>query len=164
MTAAIDALQPSGNTVIPAGLLWGWRVLSPAEPFTEGKGRDDEERVRAIVLLTDGENSVSGGGNGKNKSVYNAFGYARNGHLGRTNGSEAESELNDKTATVCSRVKAEGILIYTIGFKVDDSTTQNMLKNCATRPDMYYNSPSNSELAAIFSDIAQGLSELRIAY
>jgi hypothetical protein len=28
---------------------------------------------------------------------------------------------------------------------------------------MFYNSPSNSQLAAIFQDIAQGLSELRIA-
>jgi Flp pilus assembly protein TadG len=164
LTSAIDALQPSGNTVIPAGLLWGWRVLSPSEPFTEGKGRDDEERVRAIVLLTDGENQISGGRNGKNKSVYNAFGYARKGHLGNTNGSEAESELNDKTATVCGRIKAEGILIYAIGFRVSDSTTQNLLKNCATKSDMYYNSPSNDQLAAIFNDIAQGLSELRIAY
>ncbi|ODS02743.1 hypothetical protein AUC71_13645 [Methyloceanibacter marginalis] len=163
VTTAIDALQPSGNTVIPAGLLWGWRVLSPGAPFTEGKGKDDEERVRAIVLLTDGENMVSGGGNGKNNSVYNAFGYARKGHLGRSNGNQAESELNDKTETVCSRVKADGILVYTIGFRVNDTTTQNMLKNCATKPDMYYNSPSNSQLAAIFNDIAQGLSELRIA-
>ncbi|ODS01675.1 hypothetical protein AUC69_05280 [Methyloceanibacter superfactus] len=163
VTAAIDALQPSGNTVIPAGLLWGWRVLSPAAPFTEGKGRDDEERVRAIVLLTDGENSVSGGRNGKNHSVYNAFGYARNGHLGNKSGNNAESELNSKTATVCSRIKAKGILVYTIGFKVYDTTTQNMLKACATKDDMYFNSPSNDQLASVFQDIAQGLGDLRIA-
>jgi hypothetical protein len=163
VTTAIEALQASGNTVIPAGLLWGWRVLSPAAPFTEGKGQDEEERVRAIVLLTDGENSVSGGGNGKNKSVYNAFGYARKGHLGDANGSDAESELNSKTATVCSRIKAQGILIYTIGFKVTDTTTQNMLKNCATKNDMYFNSPSNDQLASVFQDIAQGLGDLRIA-
>jgi hypothetical protein len=28
---------------------------------------------------------------------------------------------------------------------------------------MYYNSPTNEQLAAVFQDIAQGLSELRIA-
>jgi hypothetical protein len=28
---------------------------------------------------------------------------------------------------------------------------------------MYYNSPSNDQLTAIFQEIAQGLSELRIA-
>ncbi len=80
-----------------------------------------------------------------------------------TNGYYAESELNSKTATVCNNIKAKGILIYTIGFRINDSTTQNLLKNCASKPDMYYNSPSNSQLAEIFSDIAQGLSELRIA-
>jgi Flp pilus assembly protein TadG len=163
VTTAIEALQPSGNTVIPAGLLWGWRVLSPAAPFTEGKGQDEEERVRAIVLLTDGENSVSGGGNGKNHSVYNAFGYARNAHLGSKSGNNAESELNSKTATVCDRIKAKGILIYTIGFRVYDSTTQNMLRDCATKDDMYFNSPSNEKLASVFQDIAQGLGDLRIA-
>jgi hypothetical protein len=110
------------------------------------------------VLLTDGENNVSGGLS-MNGSVYNAFGYKTNGHLG----SNPTSELNTKTAEVCNAIKAKDIRIYTIGFQVYDSTTQNLLKNCATQPDMYYNSPSNSQLAAIFSDIAQGLNDLRIA-
>ena len=161
--SAIEQLQPNGSTVIPAGLLWGWRALSPGAPFTEGGPYDEEERIKALVLLTDGENSVGGGANGHNKSYYNAFGFAAEGHLGHTNGYGADSELNQKTAEVCNNIKAKGIVIYTIGFRVSDTTTQNMLKNCATKPDMYYNSPSNSQLAAIFNDIAQGLSELRIA-
>lgn len=158
VTNAINALQPSGNTVIPAGLLWGWRVLSPSAPFTEAEEYDEEERVKAIVLLTDGENNVSGG-QSFNGSTFSAFGYKSNGHLGNN----PNSELNDKTQTVCNNIKAKGIQIYTIGFRVNDWTTQNLLRDCATKPDMYYNSPSNSQLAAIFSEIAQGLSELRIA-
>jgi len=161
--SAIEDLQPSGSTVIPAGLLWGWRVLSPTEPFTEGAAYDDEKWIKAIVLLTDGENSVNGGSNGHNKSVYNAFGYAAAGHLGSTNGTNAEATLDSKTAAVCSAIKAKGIQIYTIGFQITDSTTKNLLKNCATKTDMYYNSPSNDQLAGIFQDIAQGLGELRIA-
>ena len=163
VTNAIDALEPDGSTVIPAGLLWGWRVLSPEAPFTEGKAYDEKERVKAIVLLTDGQNDIDAPRNNHNRSYYNAFGFAASGHLGSTNGYYAESELNSKTATVCNNIKAKGILIYTIGFRINDSTTQNLLKNCASKPDMYYNSPSNSQLAEIFSDIAQGLSELRIA-
>jgi hypothetical protein len=163
VTSAIEELQPDGSTVIPAGLLWGWRVLSPGEPFTEGAAYDEEKRVKAIVLLTDGENDIAGGSNGWNHSLYNAFGYAENGHLGSTSGYNAEATLNAKTAQVCTAIKAKDIRIYTIGFQVSDSTTQNLLKNCATEPDMYYNSPSNSQLAVIFKDIAQGLSDLRIA-
>ncbi|MEZ5874242.1 MAG: TadE/TadG family type IV pilus assembly protein [Hyphomicrobiales bacterium] len=161
--SGIEELQPSGSTVIPAGLLWGWRALSPGEPYTQGAAYNNEKYVKAIVLLTDGENSVNGGTNGHNESVYNAFGYAAEGHLGSTNGSNAESTLDSKTATVCNSIKAKGILIYTIGFQLSDSTTKNLLKNCATRPDMYYNSPSNEQLASVFKDITQGLGELRIA-
>lgn len=61
MTSAINALVADGNTVIPAGLLWGWRVLSPTVPFTQGAPYDDEKWIKALVLLTDGENMVSGG-------------------------------------------------------------------------------------------------------
>jgi hypothetical protein len=144
-------------------LLWGWRAISPTEPFTEGKPYDDEKWVKAIVLLTDGRNAVGGGAAGINKSYYNAFGFARSGHLGDTSGGEAYSNLNAKTLTVCNAVKALGIRVYTIGFQVSDTTTQTLLKNCATEPEMYYNSPSNAQLAGVFQDIAQGLSGLRIA-
>jgi hypothetical protein len=160
---AINGLVANGNTVIPAGVPWGWRVLSPTAPFTEGKPYDDEKWIKAIVVLTDGENMVDGGSNGHNKSVYNAFGYAAMGHLGNVNGSQTTSNLNSKTTTVCNAVKDKGDLVYTIGFKITDTTTQNMLKGCATKPDMYYNSPTNEQLATVFADIAQGLSELRIA-
>jgi len=164
VVSAIEQLQPKGNTVIPAGLLWGWRVLSSTEPFTEGKPYGDEEWIKAIVLLTDGQNSISSwstSGN-HNKSAYSAFGYAAEGHMG-SSGNDPEGALNSKTQTVCNNIKAKGILIYTIGFRVTDNTTKALLRNCATKPDMYYNSPSNSQLAGIFGDIAQGLSELRIA-
>jgi hypothetical protein len=52
--------------------------------------------------------------------------------------------------------------VYTIGFQVSDSTTRNLLRNCATKADMSYNSPTNAQLADIFRDIAIGLGELRI--
>ena len=170
VNTAIDALTPKGSTVIPAGLLWGWRLLSPGAPFTEGSAYSDEKYVKAIILLTDGENDVNQASNGINKSSYNAFGYARNGHLGNANGSNANATLDAKTLAVCSAIKSasvnlggkEEIRLYTIGFQVT-AASQTLLQACATKPDMFYNSPSNSQLAAIFQDIAQGLSELRIA-
>jgi Flp pilus assembly protein TadG len=162
IASAINALTPFGNTVIPAGLLWGWRVLSPTEPYTQGTNYGDEKWIKAIVLLTDGENMVGGGQRNHNGSAYNAFGYASEGHLGARDGDDAEEELDDKMKTVCSAIKDKGILVYTIGFQVG-SGVSGLLKNCASKPDMYYNSPSNDQLASIFQDIAQGLGELRIA-
>jgi Flp pilus assembly protein TadG len=170
VTTAIDALAANGNTVIPSGLLWGWRVLSPTEPFTEGAAYNDDKWIKALVLLTDGENDVSGGGNGINESVYGAFGYAKSGHLGNSNGSNAEATLDAKTLAVCTAIKnasraaggSEDIRLYTIGFQVT-TASKTLLKNCASKPDMFYDSPTNDQLAGIFQDIAQGLSELRIA-
>jgi Flp pilus assembly protein TadG len=159
---AIDALTPKGSTVIPAGLLWGWRVISPTPPFTEGASYDDDNYVKAIVLLTDGENDVGGGKNGFDESYYNAFGYAKNGHLGSTSGSDAEATLDSYTTTVCNNIKAQGIQIYTIGLGVT-SASQSLLQSCATTPSMFYNSPSADQLASIFGDIAQGLNDLRVA-
>ncbi|MEG6508449.1 pilus assembly protein [Methyloligella sp. 2.7D] len=159
---AINDLSPEGSTVIPAGLLWGWRVLSPTAPFTEGAEYSDDDVVKAMVLLTDGENSVGGGSNEHNESYYNAFGYAAEGHLGSTSGYQAEDELDEKTLEVCDNIKATGIRLYTIGFQVSTSV-QNLLQSCASESDMFYNSPSNSELASVFQDIAQGLGDLRVA-
>lgn len=122
--------------------------------------------MKAIVLLTDGQNDVNQGVNTLNGSAYNAFGYPKNRHLGSTNGSNADATLDTYTLTVCSAIKALGIRLYTIGLGVT-SASQTLLTNCASTDDqgnkLYYNSPTSQELAAIFQDIAQGLSELRIA-
>ncbi len=166
VNTAIDALQAKGSTAIPAGLLWGWRVISPTPPFTEGADYSNDKYMKAIVLLTDGQNDVNQGVNTLNGSAYNAFGYAKNGHLGSTNGSNADATLDTDTLTVCSAIKDLGIRLYTIGLGVT-SASQTLLTNCASTDDqgnkLYYNSPTSQELAAIFQDIAQGLSELRIA-
>jgi hypothetical protein len=48
-----------GGTNQAEGLAWGWRVLSPSAPFTEGRPYNDpSDPVRkVIVLMTDGENT-----------------------------------------------------------------------------------------------------------
>ena len=61
-----------------------------------------------------------------------------------------------------SHGRQEDIQLYTIGFQVT-SASKALLKSCASKPDMFYDSPTNEQLAGIFQDIAQGLSELRIA-
>jgi len=74
------------------------------------------------------------------------------------------------TLDVCDAIKKvsgkaggkEEIKLYTIGFQVS-SSSQDLLRNCASKPDMFYNSPTNDQLTSVFQDIAQGLSELRIA-
>ena len=61
-------------------------------------------------------------------------------------------------------MKAKGIIIYTITFGSTPSTsTKNLYRTCATKPDFYFHSPTNGELRNIFRTIGMQLSNLRIS-
>jgi hypothetical protein len=176
ITAAIDAMVAGGNTVIPEGLAWGWRVLSPGPPFTEGAPYGDASTIKVLVLLTDGANNVDGN-IGHNHSQFSAYGYAASGWLGATNGSQTRQVLDAKTVALCNNIKADkdgnvsnqDIYIYTISFQVADGATRNMLQNCATPPSdcpgnqCYYDSPTVGALQGAFANIALGINQLRVA-
>ena len=61
---------------------------------------------------------------------------------------------------MCANAKADNIRIYTI--RVINGN-QTLLKNCATKPDMYYEVTQASQLDSVFTSIAQKLANLRIA-
>ncbi len=51
--------DPERGTYIPAGLVWGWRTLSPQEPFTAAANTSSEPVRKFLVLMTDGLNTKS---------------------------------------------------------------------------------------------------------
>jgi hypothetical protein len=71
--------------------------------------------------------------------------------------------INDRMLELCAAMKAQDIILYTITFQVTSTTTQNLYRSCATDGDHYFNSPSNSQLEEAFEQIADELSNLRIA-
>jgi hypothetical protein len=171
---AISGMIADGNTVIPAGLAWGWHLVSPNEPFTQGAPYGTPNVSKIIILLTDGENSINGGGNGHNKGAFSAYGYpAEGGHLGTNlNAGGPEAALDDKTRTLCTNIKADqdgdpnniDITLYTIGFGVaKGSRIDNLLSECATDPSKRFLSPSTAELRGVFEKIAVGLNQLRLS-
>ena len=94
---------------------------------------------------------------------YTAYGRLSEGRLGTTNNGAAKNEVNDRMLDLCESMKDEEILLYTITFRLTDSATKSLYENCATSPDHYFNSPSNSDLQQVFVEIANELSSLRIA-
>ncbi len=152
----------SSGTNIALGLAWGWRVLSPGVPFTEGVPYDDPEVQKAIILLTDGRNEIVGQDT-HNDSDYTGFGYVAAGHLGTQSRSQAVAAVNAKVATLCERVKDEGIRVYTITFQLNDPDLDTVFQNCASEPGLYYKSPTNAQLRAAFQAIALDLSNLRLS-
>ncbi|MDH3660223.1 MAG: pilus assembly protein [Alphaproteobacteria bacterium] len=157
------------------------------------KSYAEENSTKAVVLLTDGENqwydwpgttwTVDGethysGIPGSNKypdsydddfnaawpgADFTAYGRLSEGRLGTTNNSAAKSVINDRMLELCTAMKAEGIVIYTITFQLSDTATQQLYRNCASGNEFYFNSPSNSDLQQVFVQIADELSSLRIA-
>ena len=165
---AIEAMNATGNTNISFGMAWGWRVVSPGEPFTEGVAYDDKDYDKAIILLTDGQN-VIGGRNNHNRSSYGAYGYVKDGRLGTTNANAAQSMLDERTKDVCQNIKDavadedKKIIIYTITFQLNDGPTKDMMRDCASDPEKYFDSVSNEELKKHFNAIASELSDLRLS-
>lgn len=181
ITDAIDAMQPRGSTVIPEGLAWAWRVISPGLPYDNGAPYGDKTVTKVVILLSDGRNQVERGG--PYNSFYSAYGFANKGHLGPTDGSQSRQVLNAKTAALCNNIKADkdgdpstdDIYVYTIALEINtgnaaiDAETKSLLEACATPAarcpgqQCFYDTPSGNELGQVFSKIAIGLAGLRVA-
>ena len=160
----IDDMVATGMTHIVLGATWGWRVLSPGAPYTQGTAYSDGTTKKILILMTDGDNTVPGADNSLNRSQYTAFGYLTQNRLGTTSSiNTAESTLDTMLTTACTNIKASGITIYTIGFQISNTSTQNLLKGCATSSSHYYNSPTSTALATAFASIANDISNLRVS-
>lgn len=163
---AINDMNATGTTNIPFGLAWGWRVISPGEPFTEGVSYDNAQYRKVLILLTDGQN-VIGSADNHNESRYGAYGFVKDERLGTNSSSEAQAMLDSQTAEVCNNIKNADadrpILVYTITFQLDDGDTKDLMRNCATDPEKYFDSVSNAVLKQHFEAIAGELSELRLS-
>ena len=163
----IEDMNASGNTNIPNGVAWGVRVLSPSAPYTEGRSYDTEELVKAMIVLTDGDNVMSGANN-DNMSRYATYGYVAEGRFGITTSSSSAlaDRLDDKTDWVCQYAKDEGVRVYTITFQVSSSSTREMMEDCASTDEdgqpLYWDSPSNDQLEQVFLEIARDLVDLRL--
>jgi Flp pilus assembly protein TadG len=167
----VNAMTAAGNTHIDLGLAWGWRLLSPSwrnlwggEMNTNSLPLDYNTPLmnKVVVLMTDGDNTITNG-------YYSAYGYPSAGQLGPNacssyNCTTGINELNTRTAAICSSMKAKGILIYTVALGTDVSTTgQNLLKNCASKPEYYFLSPTTTDLQKDFAQIGDSLANLRVS-
>ncbi|MFN0218733.1 MAG: hypothetical protein ACKVP4_07980 [Hyphomicrobium sp.] len=146
LKAAIDSMSASGNTYIPTGLIWGWRVLSDIQPFDEahayGANVNGKPVRKILVMMTDGENS-------------NSPSYPWHG------GSDV-AEANTLTAESCAGIKAAGIEIYTVAFDVTDDAIKGVLEACASSTSNYFDAMGTTQLSSAFEAIAKEFSPLHL--
>lgn len=158
----VNGMVATGNTHIAIGAGWGWRVLSPSAPYTEGSQYGDPDWTKALVLMTDGLNTTPSN-NTWHKSSYTAYNFLIRNQLGTTSASQSETNQDTRTQTVCTNIKNAGVRLYSILLEEDATRAKNLMRSCATDPSLYFESPSSSELEAVFQAIAQDLSNLRLS-
>lgn len=165
LVSAIQAMKAVGYTHINYGAVWGWRMLSPKWQGLWGGDMDSydlplaygtKNMNKAAVIMTDGENTMT-------SSVYTAYGRLNDERLGTNKSSDAVTELNDRLKKVCTAMKNAGIVVYTIAFNKPGKSIEALLKECATQPAFYFNSPNGSDLETAFEQIGGSLTNLRVS-
>jgi Flp pilus assembly protein TadG len=170
--ATLEAATPMleawgrGGTMANVGLVWASRMLSPqwnglwrtaegAPLAHQARPFDAPGHVKIVVLMTDGQN-------GWFNEDYTAF--------GRPGGSLSPSGLDSAMLRICSRLKEQGVVLYTITFGSVNATIQNRFRSCASDPTLetrvpgpkYFHAPSGATLTEAFQDIAGQLTDLRL--
>ena len=160
----ISEMEAEGATSVGEGAMWGWRALSPGEPFSQGRAYNTEENQKILILMTDGVNTYYPQ-NTFLKSWYSIYGYVSEGHLGTTstNSSTLTAKMDERTLAACNNIKAAGITVYTVAFEMaNEDAGLGLLQSCASDEDKYFAPNSAGELISAFKAIGQDISELRI--
>ena len=152
----INSLQAAGWTYIPAGLVWGWRVLSPQAPFTEGASWDDVKKKnvrKIIVLMTDGENTRAPDRR-RNRAYADHQGWDWR-------------YADDMLLKLCNNIKSINPAtgkpyadIITVTFDVRSSNVKRLMQQCASIGS--YDAGSG-QLVQVFETIAKQLAELHLS-
>jgi Flp pilus assembly protein TadG len=135
LNGKVDAMTPAGNTNTTIGLVWGWHALTSNLPLTQGAAlAPDLDKV--IIMLTDGDNTED-------------------------RWSTTSSTIDDRMRMTCDRIRdTTNIKVYTV--RVINGNT-DLLRDCATKENMFYNVSQADQLNSVFSSIAQQLATLRIS-
>ena len=145
-TAVTGLRAPGKSTYSALGIQWGRRMLSPAwrAVWDTGTHPVDTDRgvPKIIVLLTDGEDNICGGGD-----------------------PECESGLAVGRDGACEAAKAEGIEIFVVAAMAPEFVSEDLgkaLSDCASSPEhAYLNNPDSEALLDAFRSIATELVTLR---
>ena len=140
--SAITGLNAEGWTYLPSGLVWGWRTLDSRAPFEQAAPKSDSKTDKIMIVMTDGANTRS-----KN---------------GRFHEGQSQANADNKAEKLCTRIKNENITVYTIAYEVGDRKTEDLLRQCASDTDKYFDATNASQLEDAFDVIAASLTELRI--
>jgi Flp pilus assembly protein TadG len=145
--STINALSTNGETYIPSGLIWGWRMLSKGDPLNASAGGPGGTR-KIMVLVTDGRNTKS--------PSYPAHDL--------NDGALADS-LSKTTCQNIAADKATGVRIYTVAFEMDGLDGKKILQDCATSTGgQFFDATDAAKLREAFSQIVDATVSVKLTY
>lgn len=146
----LDTMVPDGNTLGNIGMAWGYRMISPQAPFEEGQAFNDPFWKKAVVMMTDGDNTLNG--------TYSSY-WFRN----RNNAVLNVNQLNQRFEETCTALKEQGVTVYTVTFTSNiNDTTKGFYERCASNPAQHFDAPTQEDLIDVFERISRELSNLHI--
>jgi Flp pilus assembly protein TadG len=148
-SAEPDDMEPEGNTLGNIGMVWGYRLLSPEPPFEEANDWANPYWRKAVVMMTDGDNTENG--------TYSSYWFTNKNDMSVT-------KFNQRFEQTCEALKERGVTVYTVTFTSNiNDDTKDYYRRCASSDDQYYDAPSQEELIDVFETISRELSNLHIS-
>lgn len=162
--SVIDNMSIGGSTAGQIGMAWGWYSISPSFnamwPSSSAGALNDDDILKAVVFMTDGEfNTPYCGGVISSDAASGSGGSGDHINCGATNGDPFA-----QTLALCNAIKAQGIIVYTVGFSVAaGGQAANVMANCASGPDYAFLPASGADLSEAFKAIGRDITRLRIS-
>jgi Flp pilus assembly protein TadG len=150
LKSTVDSYSDGGSTAGQLGTAWAWYLISPnwggvwpaasqPAPYNDGK------TIKVAILMTDGiYNTISGVNWGDN--------------------SPQATLASQKAHDMCSAMKAEGIIVYTVGFQLGgDVLPSETLSGCASDTSKFFPAENGTDLRVAFHNIAEQITTLRLS-
>ncbi|MEM6305591.1 MAG: TadE/TadG family type IV pilus assembly protein [Pseudomonadota bacterium] len=190
LKSQINQLKPRAGTQIFYGMKWATAMLDPsfgsinstlvnqghvdAVFASRPAAHNDEETLKTIVLMTDGQNSsaariknryynsrseyVHWNNYNFNYYLWNYVSSWRHGNFYYTKYTEARGDT--LLANMCNAAKEANIVIWTIGFEVEDHGA-NVMNDCASSPSHFFR-VEGVDIHDAFDAIAKSINQLRL--
>lgn len=161
---SIDALVAGGSTGGHLGVAWGWYAVSPnfTSMFTGDSAPADyaDDVAKSVVIMTDGEYNSAYCDGVISQSSTNGSGWPED----KINCNAPNGHPFDQSESLCESMKAAGVTVYTVGFKiVDNQDARDLMANCASSQSHAYLAEDGAALKRVFADIAQNIAQLHVS-
>ncbi len=177
LTNRINAMTANGTTAGQIGIENAWYMLSPNFKSIYSTGQPNPynpaETIKAAVIMTDGEFNTpycDGVARRMNPVDSTANGVLADYYIACPDGNMPAADIFKRSVEVCKAMKAQGIVIYTVGFNLSNSeggagidTAKEVMRECATSEENFHFTSSGTDLQNAFRAIGRDITRLRIA-